>query len=85
MTSALGITTAAMKGHKVPSFYFSAASLNSDNSDPLSQAITIAASAWPIVFAAVVAQSLKMYAAYKVERGVKLMVRPNPRFGDGVS
>jgi len=45
--------------------------------DPLTNAIKVAASAWPIVFAAVVAQSLKMYAAYKVERGIQLVVSPN--------
>lgn len=46
--------------------------------DSLSQAITVAASAWPIVFAAVVAQSLKMYAAHQVERGIKLVVGCTP-------
>jgi len=29
---------------------------------------------WPIVFAAVLAQTLKAYAAYKVERGIALVV-----------
>lgn len=35
--------------------------------------IKIAVSAWPIVFAAVVAQCFKAYATFKVERGIKLM------------
>ena len=34
----------------------------------------IAVSIWPILFAAVVAQSLRMFAAYKVERGIRLIV-----------
>lgn len=36
-------------------------------------AIKAAISAWPIVFAAVVAQVFKAWATYKVERGIKLM------------
>jgi hypothetical protein len=39
------------------------------------QAIKIAVTAWPIVFAAIVAQSLKALATYRVERGIRLMVR----------
>jgi hypothetical protein len=35
--------------------------------------IKIAVSAWPIVFAAVVAQCFKAWATFKVERGIKLM------------
>jgi hypothetical protein len=38
------------------------------------QALTVAISVWPIIFAAIVAQSLRAYATYKVERGVRLMV-----------
>lgn len=34
----------------------------------------IAVSLWPILFAAVVAQSLRMYAAWQVERGILLIV-----------
>jgi hypothetical protein len=30
---------------------------------------------WPIVFAAIVAQTLKALATYRVERGIRLMVR----------
>lgn len=45
-----------------------------EGKDPLTQVITVAASVWPIVFAAIVAQSLKMYAAYRVERGIRLVV-----------
>jgi ABC-type Fe3+ transport system permease subunit len=40
------------------------------------QAIKIAVTSWPIVFAAIVAQSLKALATYKVERGVEMMVCP---------
>jgi hypothetical protein len=39
-----------------------------------SQALTVAISVWPIIFAAIVAQSLRAYATYRVERGVRLMV-----------
>jgi hypothetical protein len=38
------------------------------------QALDVAISVWPIIFAAIVAQSLRAYATYKVERGVRLMV-----------
>lgn len=38
------------------------------------QALQIAISVWPIIFAGIVAQSLRAYATYKVERGVQLMV-----------
>ena len=41
----------------------------------IDQAITVAVSIWPIIFAAIVAQSLRAYATYRVERGVRLMVR----------
>ncbi|KAH8902051.1 hypothetical protein BR93DRAFT_362954 [Coniochaeta sp. PMI_546] len=39
----------------------------------LQDVIKVAVSAWPIVFAAVVAQVFKAWATYKVERGIKLM------------
>jgi hypothetical protein len=40
------------------------------------QAIKIAVTAWPIIFAAILAQSLKAYATYRVEKkaGIELMV-----------
>ncbi|MCJ1377999.1 hypothetical protein MMC17_001095 [Xylographa soralifera] len=37
------------------------------------EAVQVGVSIWPIVFAAIVAQSLKMLASYKVERGLRLM------------
>ena len=37
------------------------------------EANTAAVSIWPIVFAAVLAQSLRIFASYKVERGLRLM------------
>ena len=37
------------------------------------QAIPVAVSAWPIIFAAVVAQSFKTWATFRVERGIRLM------------
>lgn len=40
---------------------------------PMPDIIKVAISAWPIVFAAVVAQVFKAYATWKVERGIKLM------------
>lgn len=39
----------------------------------MEDAIKVAISAWPIVFAAVVAQCFKAYATFKVERGIRLM------------
>ncbi len=39
----------------------------------VASALKVAVSAWPIVFAAVVAQCFKTFATYKVERGIKLM------------
>jgi hypothetical protein len=36
-------------------------------------AIKVGVSAWPIVFAAVVAQAFKSYATFRVERGIRLM------------
>ncbi|KAH8660022.1 hypothetical protein BX600DRAFT_438248 [Xylariales sp. PMI_506] len=45
----------------------------SSNWGKLREAIKIAISAWPIVFAAVVAQTFKTWATYRVERGIKLM------------
>jgi hypothetical protein len=42
------------------------------------QALEVAVSVWPIIFAGIVAQSLRAYATYRVERGVRLMVsHPN--------
>jgi hypothetical protein len=38
------------------------------------QAIKLAITAWPIIFAAILAQSLKAFATYRVERGIRLMV-----------
>jgi hypothetical protein len=34
-----------------------------------------AITAWPIVFAAILAQTLKAFATFQVERGIRLMVR----------
>ena len=42
-------------------------------SERLPTAISVAVSAWQIVFAAVVAQAFKTYATWRVERGIKLM------------
>ncbi|KAH8668384.1 hypothetical protein BX600DRAFT_434925 [Xylariales sp. PMI_506] len=39
----------------------------------MEEAIKVAISAWPIVYAAVIAQCLKTWATYRVERGIKLM------------
>lgn len=61
--------TIVLNGHRLAAEYTGGTKV-----DPLSQAIKVAASAWPIVFAAVVAQTLKMYAAHRVERGIKLVV-----------
>ncbi|KUJ11328.1 uncharacterized protein LY89DRAFT_242512 [Mollisia scopiformis] len=41
--------------------------------DGTNQALSVAISVWPIIFAAIVAQSLRAYATYRVERGVRLM------------
>ncbi|MCJ1378279.1 hypothetical protein MMC17_001376 [Xylographa soralifera] len=59
----LGILTAVVKGQPA----------NSGLGAGIAQARTIGASLWPIAFAAILAQTLKMYASYKVERGMRLM------------
>jgi hypothetical protein len=41
----------------------------------ITHATKAAITAWPIVFAAILAQTLKAAATYQVERGIKLMVR----------
>jgi hypothetical protein len=61
----LGILTAVMTGQAEDS------SLGTS----VGQANKIAVSLWPIVFAAIMAQTLRMFASYKVERGIRLMVR----------
>jgi hypothetical protein len=48
--------------------------LSAPGTNGIVQAIKFAVSAWPIVFAGIVAQSLKAAATYKVERGIRLMV-----------
>lgn len=58
----LGLFIILMKGKSISSRWGS-----------MQDAIKIAVSAWPIVFAAVVAQVFKAWATYKVERGIKLM------------
>ncbi|KAB5518905.1 hypothetical protein GE09DRAFT_506976 [Coniochaeta sp. 2T2.1] len=58
----LGLFIILMKGKSVTSHWGS-----------LQDIIKVAISAWPIVFAAVVAQVFKAWATYKVERGIKLM------------
>jgi hypothetical protein len=40
----------------------------------IQNALQVAVSVWPVTFAAIVAQSLRTYATYKVERGIRLMV-----------
>jgi hypothetical protein len=40
----------------------------------IQNALQVAVSVWPVTFAAIVAQSLRTYATYKVERGLRLMV-----------
>lgn len=63
---ALRIETATLNG----------TSVGSSRGSMTQQAIKIAVTAWPIIFAAILAQSLKAYATYKVERkeGIQLMV-----------
>jgi hypothetical protein len=70
----LGIETATLNGTSV-----------SARGSMTQQAIKIAVTAWPIIFAAILAQSLKAYATYKVERkeGIQLMVSRVP-FGLGI-
>jgi hypothetical protein len=58
----LGIITATLNG----------VSASSARVLAVEQAIKIAVTSWPIIFAAIVAQSLKALATYKVERGVQL-------------
>ena len=42
--------------------------------DVLQDATKIAVTVWPIAFAAIAAQSLKAFATYKLESGIRLMV-----------
>ncbi|KAH8653569.1 hypothetical protein BX600DRAFT_515834 [Xylariales sp. PMI_506] len=58
----LGIGIALLEGKKTTSSW-----------SAVDQATKVAISVWPIVFAAVVAQCLKTWAAFRVERGIKLM------------
>ncbi|KAF2152213.1 hypothetical protein K461DRAFT_312969 [Myriangium duriaei CBS 260.36] len=58
----LGIATAASNNHLIP-----------NGRDTLQQAVKVAISLWPIVFAAIIAQTLKAYGAWKVERGIRLV------------
>ncbi|MCJ1383335.1 hypothetical protein MMC17_006448 [Xylographa soralifera] len=59
----LGIMTALLNGKDSSSFMGSA----------MTEAIKISVTLWPIIFAAIAAQSLKMFASYKIERGLRLM------------
>jgi hypothetical protein len=72
VNAVLGIMCAVMDGSPL-----------GDDEDPnnpngkigsFNQALIVAITSWPIVFAAIAAQSLKALAAYKVERGIRLMV-----------
>jgi hypothetical protein len=60
----LGVFTAVLNGAHADSWGVIA----------VEQAIKIAVTSWPIFFAAVVAQSLKALATYRVERGIRLRV-----------
>lgn len=53
-------------------------STDSSYVDGTDQALRVAVSVWPIIFAGIVAQSLRAYATYRVERGVRLMVSRCP-------
>lgn len=64
MIGVLGILTALLPNKEYGGPFGSA----------LAQAIKVAVSTWPIVFAAIAAQSLRTIASYKVERGIRLMV-----------
>ncbi|PMD30216.1 hypothetical protein L207DRAFT_641787 [Hyaloscypha variabilis F] len=59
----LGILTAVVTGE----------SENSSLGKAITQGNRVAVSLWPIVYAAIAAQVLRMYASYKVERGLRLM------------
>jgi hypothetical protein len=43
-------------------------------SETIAHATKAAITAWPIVFAAILAQTLKALATFQVERGIRLMV-----------
>jgi hypothetical protein len=43
--------------------------------DGIQEASKAAVTVWPIAFAAIAAQSLKALATYKLESGIRLMVR----------
>jgi hypothetical protein len=65
ITAALGIETITLR-HTVA---------GSPRGNMTQQAIKVAVTAWPIIYAAIVAQSLKAFATYRVERGIRLMVQ----------
>jgi hypothetical protein len=71
-TVALGIETATL--WHTPVFDSSGAMIR--RGVITQQVIKIAVTAWPIIFAAILAQSLKAYATYRVEKkaGIELMV-----------
>jgi hypothetical protein len=60
----LGILTAVVDGKPI----------SSSLGQGITQANQVAVSIWPIVFAALAAQALRMYASYKVERGIRMLV-----------
>ncbi|GAM91198.1 hypothetical protein ANO11243_092450 [Dothideomycetidae sp. 11243] len=57
----LGVAALASNNHPVP------------KRNSLQQATKVAVSMWPIVFAAIMAQTLRAYGAWKVERGIPLV------------
>jgi hypothetical protein len=61
----LGILTAVVDGKPI----------SSSLGQGITQANQVAVSIWPIVFAALAAQALRMYASWKVERGIRMLVR----------
>jgi hypothetical protein len=64
LVTGLGIATRVANGMEFSSPYVQG----------LEQAHKIALTAWPIFFAAIVAQSLKAFATFRVERGIRLRV-----------
>ena len=54
--------------------------LTSEMGYAVSEALKVSVSLWPIAFAAIVAQSLRAFASFKAERGLKLIVSTITRY-----
>ena len=80
MNLGLGIATAMLDGKHTKPGDHSTKDVDSPWDDTymfqvISHATKAAITTWPIVFAAILAQTLRAIATYQVERGIRLIVR----------